>query len=45
MTSFNVELGDFAARFPGMEVRVSERVDGDGLVKLFHYDRARGRYV
>jgi hypothetical protein len=45
VTSFNVELGDFSSRFPGLEVRVSELVDGDGLVKVHHYDRARGRYV
>jgi hypothetical protein len=45
VTSFNVELGDFSARYPGQEVRVSELVDGDRLVKMFHYDRARGRYV
>jgi hypothetical protein len=45
VTNFSVELGDFSARWRGLEVRVAERVDGDGLVKVFHYDRARGRYV
>jgi hypothetical protein len=42
---FEVELLDLSTRSPGLEVRVSEIIDRDGLVKTYRFDRARGRYV
>jgi hypothetical protein len=42
---FDVELLDLSSHFPGLEVRVSEIVDRDGVVRTYRFDRARGRYV
>ena len=42
---FDVELLELSTRFPGLEVRVSEIVDRDGVVRTYRFDRALGRYV
>jgi hypothetical protein len=45
---FKVELVDLFTRFQGLEIRVTEHtgVSGDDIgVRLFRFDRARGKYV
>jgi hypothetical protein len=43
--AFDVQLADRSKRFPGLEVRVTERIGVDRFVRNYRFDRASGRYV
>jgi hypothetical protein len=45
VTSFDVELGDFDARFSGLEVRVTEKAGVYRYVRTYRFDRLRARYI
>jgi hypothetical protein len=42
---FDVDLGDFDDRHPGLEVRLTELSLGQDRINYYRYDRRAGRYV